>query len=128
MNAETLVNKSGSFIASQMGGTQGHAVAQSLPPAPGITISQQTGSGGHEIAERTAEILERMERNGKGQWKIYDRQLVEKVLEEHHLPKRIAKHMPEDRRSLVQDVTEELFGLHPLRGCSCRWSPKLSCV
>jgi hypothetical protein len=113
MNAETLVNKSGSFIASQMGDGRQRAVAQSLPPAPGITISQQTGSGGHEIAERTAEILDRMERNGKGQWKTYDRQLVEKVLEEHHLPKRIAKHMPEDRRSLVQDVTEELFGLRP---------------
>jgi cytidylate kinase len=112
MNAEILMNKSGSFIASQAGEMKERSVAKSSP-APSVTISQQTGSGAHEIAERTAEILERSESGGRGQWKVYDRQLVERALEEHHLPQRIAKHMREDRRSCIQDVTEELFGLRP---------------
>jgi cytidylate kinase len=39
--------------------------------------------------------------------------LVEKVLEEHELPKALAKFMPEDRRSFIQDAMEELLGLRP---------------
>jgi len=113
MSVETIVNKSGSFIVSQMGEARSPAAARSLPFAPGITISHQSGSGAHEIAERTAEILERTEPRGAGGWGVYDRQLVEKALEEHHLPKRFAKHIPENRRSCIQDVTEELLGLRP---------------
>lgn len=113
MKTEIIINKSGSFIASQVGDIKHRPVARSSPFAPSITISQQPGSGAHEIAEQAAEILERSESGGTGQWRVYDRQLVERVLEEHHLPQRIARFMPEDRRSCVRDVTEELLGLRP---------------
>src|SRR6185369_11998039 len=46
-------------------------------------------------------------------WMIFDRNLVEKVLEDHNLPGRLAKFMPEDRISGVSDTMDELFGLHP---------------
>lgn len=35
------------------------------------------------------------------------------MLEEHHLPKRLAKLLPEERRSYIRDVMEELVGLRP---------------
>jgi cytidylate kinase len=38
---------------------------------------------------------------------------VGKVLEEHHLPKALAKLMPEERRSYIRDVMDELLGLRP---------------
>jgi cytidylate kinase len=38
---------------------------------------------------------------------------VEKVLEDHHLPKRLAQFMPEDHVSDISDAMDELFGLHP---------------
>ena len=41
---------------------------------------------------------------------------MEKVSEDHHLSKRIAEFMPEDHKSTVADVLEELFGLHPSSG------------
>ncbi len=113
MSMETILNKSGSFIVSQMGESKKGAAVRSLPLARGITLAQQTGAGAHEIAERTAEILEGTEAGGPVQWKVYDHELAEQVLEEHHLSKRVARHMPEDRRSCIQDVTEELLGLRP---------------
>ncbi len=113
MNVEHIVNKSGSFIVSQMGEVKKRGAARALPNGPGITIARQTGSGAHEIAERTAEMLQRTEAKGAEPWKIHYRQLVEKVLEEHHLPARYAKHILEDRRSYVEDVAEELLGLRP---------------
>ncbi len=113
MNAESTVSKSSSFIVSQLGYLQKCSVAQSQPFCPSITISQQTGSGAHDIAELTAEVLQQTGPNGMKPWMVFDRQLLEKVLEEHQLPKRFAKHMPEDRRSYIQDVTDELLGLRP---------------
>jgi hypothetical protein len=44
---------------------------------------------------------------------VFDRNLVEKVLEDHNLPARLAKFMPEDRVSEITDTMDELFGLHP---------------
>jgi hypothetical protein len=83
------------------------------PPGPAITISDQTGSGAHEIAKRLAPLLQAGESKGAPPWTVFDRQLLEKVLEEHHLPARLARFMPEDRRSYLQDVLDELAGLRP---------------
>jgi cytidylate kinase len=44
---------------------------------------------------------------------VLDRNLAEKVLEEHQMPARYARFMPEDRPSEIGDVMEELLGAHP---------------
>ncbi len=41
-----------------------------------------------------------------------DRNLVEKVLEDHQLPARMARFMPEDRVRQIDDILEDLFGVH----------------
>lgn len=83
------------------------------PPGFTVTISYETGAGAHEIAVQLAKLLQATEPKGPVSWTVFDRNLVEKVLEEHHLPKALAQYMPEDRRSLVQDIMEELGGLRP---------------
>jgi cytidylate kinase len=85
----------------------------SQAPGPAITISHQTGSGTHQIAELLAQTLQQAEPEGAYAWTVFDRQLVEQALEEHHLPKALAKKMPEDKRSYIDDVMDELFGLRP---------------
>jgi len=82
-------------------------------PGPAVTISDQTGSGAHEIARRLATVLKAGESPDAPPWTVFDRELVEKALEEHHLPKRLARHMPEDRRSYLDDVLDEILGLRP---------------
>jgi cytidylate kinase len=38
---------------------------------------------------------------------------VEKVLEDHHLPTRLARFMPEDRLSRVQEILDDVLSIHP---------------
>jgi cytidylate kinase len=78
-----------------------------------VTISRQSGSGGHSVAEKLLEHLQAHETEGGRPWAIFDRNLVEKVLEDHNLPARLAKFMPENRVSEISSTMDELFGLHP---------------
>lgn len=78
-----------------------------------VTISRQTGSGAHEVAVRLAEALQTRTHEAAPPWTVVDRDLVEKVLQEHHLPARLARFMQEDRISEISDTMDELFGLHP---------------
>lgn len=78
-----------------------------------VTISRQTGSGAHTIAEKLAVRLQCESPKGAAPWTVFDRNLVERALEDHHLPARLAQHMPEDRTSEFKDIMDDLFGLHP---------------
>jgi|DewCreStandDraft_4_1066084.scaffolds.fasta_scaffold75452_1 cytidylate kinase len=78
-----------------------------------VTLSRQAGSGAHAIAEKLAEFLQANAPNPACPWTVFDRNLVEKVLEDHKLPAHLAKFMPEDRISEIADTMDELFGLHP---------------
>jgi cytidylate kinase len=82
-------------------------------PGPAITISNLTGSGAHDLAGHLAELLQAEEPHGSAPWTVFDRQLVEEALSEHHLPKKLAEDMPEDRRSYFDDVVDEFMGLRP---------------
>jgi cytidylate kinase len=78
-----------------------------------ITISRQSGSGGHSVAELLVHILRTRDPEPACPWTVFDRELVKKVLEDHHLPGRLEKFMPEDKISATSDTMDELFGLHP---------------
>lgn len=112
---ETRLEQCHSYILRQLQVRKKPTVIHDLPPpGPAVTISHQTGSGAHEIAGRLAKLLSAAEPKGSVAWTVFDRQLVETVLEEHDLPKALARYMPEDRRSIIQDIIEELTGLRPL--------------
>ena len=81
-------------------------------PRPTVTLSRQIGSGAMVIAGELAEYLQSRAPT-PCQWMVFDKNLAEKVLEEHNLPKDIARFMPEDRVSAIQDAVEEMLGLHP---------------
>jgi hypothetical protein len=78
-----------------------------------VTLSRQTGSGALAVAEELANYLQVHSPKGPCPWTVFDRNLVAKVLEEHDLPERMAKFLPEDRISELQDIMHELFGLRP---------------
>jgi cytidylate kinase len=99
------------FINCQLG-SQGKVSLVESAIKPAVTISRMTGSGGRTVASKLAECLQ-AQVPGHAPWTVFDRQLVEKVLEDHHLSKRIAEYMPENHRSMLTDMFEELFGLHP---------------
>jgi len=111
---EVAVEKSSSFVASQFRELKERLDGpRPQGGGPALTISHQTGAGAHEIAERLARLLQETEPPRASAWTVFDRQLVELALEEHHLPMTLAEKMPEDRRTYIDDVMDDLFGLRP---------------
>lgn len=79
---------------------------------PAITISRMTGAGGHVIASELAEYMQTHVPGGEP-WTVFDQNLVEKVLEDHNLTKRLADAMSEEHKSMFADLVESLIGKHP---------------
>lgn len=82
-------------------------------PLRAITISRQAGCGATEVAERLTQRLKDHDPTAPAPWTVFDRNLIEQVLKDHNLPTHFSKHLPEDRVFEIQDVIDELFGLHP---------------
>ncbi len=88
-------------------------VAEAMRPA--VAISPQTGSGALQIAEGLAEYF-RMHApaaDGGLLWRVFAKDLMAKVLEDHHLPAHMAASLVEDASNPVEDVLYELLGVHP---------------
>jgi cytidylate kinase len=114
MNAEPRLEQCLTFINCQLRPAGATArPASAVQPWRAVTISRQTGSGGHAVAEALAQCLQALGKTGSDPWTVFDRNLVEKVLEDYHLPARLARFMPEDRVSKIDDVLEDICGLHP---------------
>ncbi len=108
------MDKCKAFIDAQFAATNPLA-DQSIrvPDRPAITLSRQTGSGAHSVAEKLAAYLSTHCPADSGQWAVFDKNLVEKILEDHHLPARLAQYMPEGLLSEIDSAVGELLGLHP---------------
>jgi cytidylate kinase len=103
-----------SYLATHVENGKQHGAVHGLPPpGPAITISHQTGSGAHEIASRLAGLLQASETKGSIPWTVFDRNLLEKVLVDHDLPRALAEFIPEDHRSYLQDAIDEMLGVIP---------------
>lgn len=107
---ETGIDRINSYLISQMKEQRDLRPPQ---PGPAVTLSYQTGSGEHEVANRLAQILQTGSPRRVVPWTVYDGKLIERTLDEHHLPKTLQKFIPEDRRFMIEDMTDELLGLHP---------------
>jgi len=77
-----------------------------------VTISRQTGCGALVVAEKLAQYLQEHSPSA-APWTVLDRNLIDKVLEDHNLPAYLAKFLPEDRVSQLEDFLSEIFGVHP---------------
>ncbi len=113
MEIKNDYNSCVSFMRSQLTpASEAGKETQKKCVKPVITITRQTGSGGHLLANKLAEYLHKNTPK-ECAWAVFDQNLVEKVLEEHNLPKEISKYMPEAKRSILNDMVEEALGLHP---------------
>lgn len=114
MNAPVDFGRCLSFINCQLWPTASAVLpAEKSARWRAVTISRQAGTGGHFVANALAQQLQAHAPAGAASWVVFDRNLLEKVLEEHHLPARIAQYMPEDRIPAIQEILDELFGVHP---------------
>ena len=78
-----------------------------------VTISRQAGCGGVLVAEKLTTFLQQYAPRPGLNWTVFDRELMDKVLTDHQLPKHLAKFLPEDRASQIEDTLADIFGVHP---------------
>jgi len=91
-----------------------HAPTKVKTALPIVTISREAGAGAVTIGELTAQLLNRD--GGEPDvppWTVFDKNLVERVLEDQHLPTGIRRYLSEDVPSMMTSVVEETLGLHP---------------
>ncbi|MCC6819617.1 MAG: cytidylate kinase-like family protein [Verrucomicrobiota bacterium] len=102
-----------SFINLQMNpdGYVSHGIH--APVRRAVTLSRQAGCGARVVADKLAARLQQTTPAGEPPWTVFDRNLMEAVLADHNLPARLAKFLPEDRMTELQDIVDELFGLRP---------------
>lgn len=102
-----------SFINCQLrdGGKSGALAQGGVRRA--VTISRQAGCGALVVAEKLAHYLQENSSKDACSWTVFDRNLMDKVLEDHNLPIRLAKFMPEDRASEIEDILADVFEVHP---------------
>jgi cytidylate kinase len=113
MHTELTIDKCRAFVDSQLIVAQNQSGQKSSSAHFVVTLSRQTGAGARTIASRLAEYLGKHDTSTRVPWTAFDRNLVEKVLEDHHLPQRLAQYMVEDKLPTIDDGLGELLGLHP---------------
>jgi cytidylate kinase len=80
---------------------------------PCITISRETGAGADKVSEALVEFFQLFNDEHSIPWTAFDRNLIEKVLEDHHLPQKLCQYFVEDKLSELKSMVNEIFGIHP---------------
>ena len=78
-----------------------------------VTISRQAGCGALIVADKLASYLQPHSPPEGAKWTVFDRELMDKVLADHKMPKYLAQFLPEDRASQIEDTLADIFGVHP---------------
>jgi cytidylate kinase len=102
-----------SFISSQLQNADESKAFAKNGVRRAVTISRQTGCEALAVAEKLARYLQERSPKNACPWTVFDRNLIDKVLEDHNLPACLAKFLPEDRASELEDFLNELFAVRP---------------
>jgi hypothetical protein len=84
-----------------------------ISAGPCITISRETGARADVISEIMLELFEEHKRNNPVPWTVFDKNLIEKVIQDHHLPHSLSKIMAEKKYSAIRSIMVELLGGQP---------------
>lgn len=103
------IERCAAFITAQVHEPRRGAAPRRLA----ITVSRQTGAAEPAAVEPLLRLLQSRTPKGERPWTVFDKNLVEKVLEDHHLSSELDRFMPEDAVSPVEDAIQEALGLHP---------------
>jgi hypothetical protein len=77
---------------------------------PCITISRQTGTRADVIGHKLVDILNSYSDDDRTQWTYFDKNLIEKVIEDHHLPGILSKFMDDDKVHNLKNMVNEILG------------------
>ena len=75
---------------------------------PFVTLSREAGAGGRSLAEALLQQMEEMDNELLKGWKIFDRELCQKVVEEPGLNVCLQKVFRHEYHSQIEDMIEEI--------------------
>lgn len=84
-----------------------------MNPGPIITISRQTGIGAATICENLTEYFNQRAVSDYKDWTYFDRDLIEKIMEDHNLPSHFRKYLAEEKPNKVDSWFGEMLGISP---------------
>jgi hypothetical protein len=84
-----------------------------LTHGPCITISREVGAGADAVSERVCDLLQKKRRYEDVKWTVFDKNIIEKVIEDHNLPEKLSEYLEEDKITEINGMVSELLGLHP---------------
>ncbi|MCX8106686.1 MAG: cytidylate kinase-like family protein [Ignavibacterium album] len=80
---------------------------------PCITISRQTGAGSYEVSEKLIKILDEESKESEQTWTYFNKELIQKVIEDHNLPSIVSNYLAESKYQHINDAVYELLGVKP---------------
>ncbi len=83
-------------------------------PGPTITISRETGIGASTICESLVKYFNKHAVEDYKDWVYFDRDLMEKIMEDHHLPEHFRKFLA-DEKPAKSTWVGEIIGVSPAR-------------
>ena len=83
--------------------------SRTVKGTPCITISRETGTG----ADRVGEALINYFSQFNVPFTLFDKNLIDRVLEDNALPQKLSSYLPEAKFPAIKTAMNELFGVHP---------------
>ena len=80
-----------------------------------VTISYEVGAYGVSVVESLCQYLQKHENRKENLWKVFDKNLAEKVIEDCNLKETVLPYILETTESEIEDTIELMIGLHPGR-------------
>jgi hypothetical protein len=99
------------YLQSQLSDSGKKKLKRAMHPT--ITLSRMTGARADVIGPKLAAYLSTYDMQSEIPWALFDRNLIQKVLEDNSLPKRLEKAFAEDKPHIVEDLISEIFGKDP---------------
>lgn len=91
--------------------TQAIAAAKKEVPVPFVTISREYGCSASSVAESIAKTLNSSE--NKSEWHVYDKELVNKIAEDHQISEFLIENIDTKRRAEMNELLQTMITNYP---------------
>lgn len=111
MNSPAYLERADAYLNSEWRGSRSPWGSPDYSH-PFVTISREAGSGGASLARILTRTLNAAA-SSHTLWRVYEGNVISKMLVTHQLPTRLARFLPEDRIAEPHASIGEFVGLHP---------------
>ena len=113
MQLSGSLSKARKYVESHAKLREDTSTRKKIKPGPCLTISRQCGINTDKIGNLLVKYFNKRKKEEMGDWAIFDKNLIDKVLNDNDLPERLNKFMTEEKISTMNSMLGELLKVHP---------------